>query len=105
MSLLENLQMLRSMGISGDERKLQSLLRAADYSIQRAVNHYFESGFPDLSPPGHGRSSPPEIMEGVEAGGKSVGGTLSYGQRVLMAKAGRRALAHRLQHQPWRHYA
>ncbi|CAM9826592.1 unnamed protein product, partial [Ectocarpus sp. 6 AP-2014] len=44
--LIEQLGTLRAVGVDGDERQLQLLLRTAGYNVERAINHYFESGLP-----------------------------------------------------------
>ncbi|CAN0046340.1 unnamed protein product, partial [Choristocarpus tenellus] len=71
MSVVEKLETLRSMGICGNERQLQSLLRAADYNLERALNQYFESGIPDISPVRHGSASTKEIQVDESCGDDS----------------------------------
>ncbi|CAN0289672.1 unnamed protein product, partial [Ectocarpus fasciculatus] len=44
--LIEQLGTLRAVVVDGDERQLQLLLRTAGYNVERAINHYFESGLP-----------------------------------------------------------
>ncbi|CAM9161018.1 unnamed protein product, partial [Scytosiphon promiscuus] len=62
--MIEQLGTLRAVGVNGDEKQLQLLLRAAGYNVERAINHYFESGLPGLSPsvredPADAVTSPP----------------------------------------------
>lgn len=34
------MQVLRAMGVPGDDRTIESLLQVADYNVERAINQY-----------------------------------------------------------------